>query len=221
MKRKSEDHNFIAKPIEPSIIFCFYCGNDHLTEVTKCAKCSSKKLIKMSAVTGYKWRDKHWSNPDKVCKQSPKISTELKSKIDPQPTRPPFQFIYMRLAHELAARSTCARLKVGTVITSIDFRKVLAIGYNGNAMGLPNCCDNNEPGNCGCIHSEENAIINCDSPRHIEKVVFVTHLPCKMCAKKLVNLGNVISVYYNIPYRLTDALEIFDKVGIKVEQLEL
>ncbi|MCX6109800.1 MAG: hypothetical protein NTZ90_09400, partial [Proteobacteria bacterium] len=79
-------------------------------------------------------------------------------------TRPTFPQIYMRLAFALAERSTCKRLKVGTVITSTDFRKVLAVGYNGNATGLPNSCDRDEPGNCGCLHSEENAVINCDSP---------------------------------------------------------
>ena len=79
--------------------------------------------------------------------------------------RPSFQSIYLNLAHTLAQRSTCARLQVGTVITSTDFRKVLAVGYNGNATGLPNCCDRDEPGNCGCLHSEENAVINCDAPR--------------------------------------------------------
>ena len=32
-------------------------------------------------------------------------------------TRPPIFEVYMRMAEELAKRSTCARLKVGTVIT--------------------------------------------------------------------------------------------------------
>lgn len=79
-------------------------------------------------------------------------------------SRPSFPEVYMRLALTLAARSTCRRLCVGTVITSTDYRKVLAVGYNGNAAGLPNTCDREEPGNCGCLHSEENAVINCDAP---------------------------------------------------------
>jgi len=83
-------------------------------------------------------------------------------------TRPSFENVYMKLADELSKRSTCNRLQVGTVITSTDFRKVLSVGYNGNAAGLPNCCDRAEPGNCGCLHSEENAVINCDTPRNID-----------------------------------------------------
>lgn len=127
----------------------------------------------------------------------------------------------MRLALALAERSTCRRLQVGTVITSTDFRKVLAVGYNGNAAGLPNDCDSEEPGNCGCLHSEENAVINCDAPRYEEKVVFVTHLPCVMCAKRLINLGNVRVVYYGEEYRLADSLALFARAGIEVRRLRI
>lgn len=131
--------------------------------------------------------------------------------------RPSFEEIYLKLAASLGTRSTCQRLKVGTVITSTDFRKVLAVGYNGNASGLPNRCDRDETGNCGCLHSEENAVINCDSPRHIEKFVFVTHLPCSQCAKRLINLGNVRKVFYALDYRNRASLELFAQVGIAVE----
>ncbi|MEI6398424.1 MAG: deaminase [Pseudomonadota bacterium] len=134
-------------------------------------------------------------------------------------SRPSFEDIYMRLAITLAERSTCARLKVGTVITSTDFRKVLAVGYNGNASGLHNGCDRDEVGNCGCLHSEENAVINCDSPRSTEKVVFVTHLPCSMCAKRLINLGNVRRVLYAHDYRRRDSVDLFAQVGVAVDQI--
>lgn len=134
--------------------------------------------------------------------------------------RPSFERIYMDLAHALAMRSTCRRLNVGTVITSTDYRKVLAVGYNGNATGLPNRCDRDEAGNCGCLHSEENAVINCDSPRAMEKVVFVTHLPCVACAKRLINLGGVRKVIYQNDYRSRDSLEVFAMVGIAAQKLE-
>jgi len=71
--------------------------------------------------------------------------------------RIPLYEVYMRMAEELGKRSTCARLQVGTVVTDQRLENVLAIGYNGNARGLPNRCDSAVPGNCGCIHSELNA----------------------------------------------------------------
>ena len=134
-------------------------------------------------------------------------------------SRPTFEQIYMELAHALAERSTCSRLNVGTVITSTDYRKVLAVGYNGNATGLPNACDRSEEGNCGCLHSEENAVINCDSPRSTKKHVFVTHLPCVQCAKRLINLGGVEKVYYASQYRSQESVGILKSVGIDVQQL--
>ena len=136
-------------------------------------------------------------------------------------SRPSFEHIYLGLAASLARRSTCRRLKVGTVITSTDFRKVLAVGYNGNASGLPNRCDRDEQGQCGCLHSEENAVINCDSPRHIDKFVFVTHLPCVACAKRLINMGQVKKVFYGQDYRNADSIDLFGQVGIAVEKLTL
>ncbi|MBI3558342.1 MAG: hypothetical protein HY074_18905 [Deltaproteobacteria bacterium] len=125
----------------------------------------------------------------------------------------------MDLAFRLAERSTCLRLKVGTVITSTDYRKVLAVGYNGNATGLHNGCDRDEVGNCGCLHSEENAVINCDAPRMVEKIAFVTHLPCVQCAKRLINLGNVRTVYYANDYRIRDSLDVLKSVGIEIGQI--
>jgi dCMP deaminase len=135
--------------------------------------------------------------------------------------RPSFPEVYMKLAEIVSTRSTCERLQVGTVITTEDFRKVISIGYNGNASGLPNKCDSETPGACGCLHSEENAVINCDVPRDTTKIVFVTHLPCPMCAKRLINLGGVKKVYYKNDYRVHDSLELLEMAGIEIEQLEL
>ena len=134
-------------------------------------------------------------------------------------SRPSFEQVYMNFAEAISQRSSCTRLQVGTVITTPDFRKVLSIGYNGNAAGLKNGCDREEPGNCGCLHSEENAVINCDSPRYVQKVIFVTHLPCAMCAKRIINLGNVIRVVFRHDYRRRDSIQIFRMGNIPVYQL--
>src|SRR3990167_1438344 len=124
-------------------------------------------------------------------------------------TRPSFEHIHMEMAKLIARRSTCARLQVGCVITSSDYWKVLAVGYNGNAAGLPNGCD-----------SETHALVKCDCPRSTEKIIFVTDLPCKMCAKLIVNLGNVKKVYYGRDYRLREGEEVLKQAGISIEKFE-
>lgn len=137
--------------------------------------------------------------------------------------RPKFSDVWMRLAWMMAERSTCSRLKVGCVITSIDNRKVLAVGYNGGAAGQANECEVNEAGEvvagqCGHLHAEENAIINLDCPRDVPKVVYVTHLPCKMCCKRMINVGGVVRVIYDEDYRVRDGLKVLDLGRIEVWQ---
>lgn len=119
----------------------------------------------------------------------------------------------MRMAEELAKRSTCARTQVGSVIANADLTQVLGIGYNGNARGLPNGCDLPEPGRCGCIHSEANALIKAGASIP-GKVMFVSHSPCVMCAKMIVN-SNVAGVLYRNAYRDPAGLEVLRQGGVE------
>jgi dCMP deaminase len=132
-------------------------------------------------------------NLTKVATPNPAVQPE------PVPDRIPLEEVYMRMAEELAKRSTCARLQVGSVITTGDLTQVLGIGYNGNAKGLPNSCDSSQPGNCGCIHSEQNALIKAGAQLP-GKVMFVSASPCVMCAKMIINT-NVARVYYRDLWR--------------------
>jgi dCMP deaminase len=126
--------------------------------------------------------------------------------------RPPLYEVYMRMADELAKRSTCARLQVGTVLTDAQLEHVVSIGYNGNARGFANRCDSDQAGGCGCIHSEMNALVK--SPGELrDKVAFVTASPCVMCAKLMVQ-AHVSHVFYRTAYRDSRGLEVLDKAGI-------
>ena len=133
--------------------------------------------------------------------------------------RPKFDEIFMDFAWRLSQRSTCKRLSVGTVITDTQHTRVLSMGYNGNAAGLANGCDREVEGNCGCLHSEENAVIKCDSPREVPKLVYITHLPCSMCAKRLINLGNVKEIVYDQQYRSDESLSLLSEAGIQIRRL--
>ena len=127
-------------------------------------------------------------------------------------SRIPLYEVYMRMAEELAKRSTCSRLQVGTVITDALMENVLAIGYNGNAKNLPNRCDSSVPGNCGCIHSEVNALVK--APGSVkDKVVFVTNSPCVMCAKLMMNSG-VTHVFFRSTYRDPSGVELLASANV-------
>jgi len=130
----------------------------------------------------------------------------------PHPERVPLYEVYMRMAEELAKRSTCSRLQVGTVVTDQALENVLAIGYNGNARGLPNRCDSAVPGNCGCIHSEMNALVKAPGSMR-DKVVFLTASPCVICAKLIINSG-VTHVFYRKAYRDPSGIEVLAQGGV-------
>jgi len=92
---------------------------------------------------------------------------------------------------------------------------VLAIGYNGNYKGGPNKCDSSEPGNCGCLHAEENAIIKLDYNDHARKRLYTTTSPCKMCAKRIINAG-IKHVVYSKLYRDREGVDLLMKNSVDV-----
>ena len=134
------------------------------------------------------------------------------------PERITLEEVYMRMAEELAKRSTCARNQVGSVIATPDLTQVLGIGYNGNARGLPNACDSTEAGRCGCLHSEQNCLVKAGASTP-GKVMFVTVSPCVMCAKMIVN-SNVARVYYRNAYRDATGLDVLRMGGVEVVQYD-
>lgn len=123
---------------------------------------------------------------------------------------------FMGVAELAAQRSTCKRLNVGAVITDYEMRNIISYGYNGNYAGGPNGCDTNEPGNCGCVHAEINALLK--PGRSGDEIFFITDSPCINCAKAIINSG-IKKVYYKNEYRLKDGINLLKSVGIKVKKL--
>ena len=126
--------------------------------------------------------------------------------------------IWIALAKMFSQRSTCSRLQVGVVIASEDLERVYSVGYNGGARGQKNACESTDPGMCGHLHAEINALLKCqvNDPK---KVMFITHLPCPICAKAIVN-SRFSKVIYLEDYRLDTAKQILKKANIEIEQIE-
>ena len=76
-------------------------------------------------------------------------------------TRPSWDEYFMRIARDVATRSTCLRRHVGAVI--VRERRILSTGYNGSPPGQPHCYEVGclmEDGRCiRTLHAEQNAII--------------------------------------------------------------
>ena len=103
----------------------------------------------------------------------------------------------LRIAEVVANRSTCVRTHVGCVITD-EAMEQIAIGYNGGPKGGLNRCRREEPGNCGCLHAEVNAVAKVNFGG--AKRAFITLSPCEACATLLVNAG-VKRVFCSTMYR--------------------
>jgi len=112
----------------------------------------------------------------------------------------------MKTAFLWAARSTCKlpNRKVGCVITTEDMDRILAIGYNGSPLAMPNDSCRDMTGKCGCLHAEQNAIAMVDGTIP-NKVAFITMEPCESCAN-LIAQSNIDKVYYYAEYRNHDGL---------------
>lgn len=100
---------------------------------------------------------------------------------------------FMDIAREVAARATCDRKSVGTVI--VRDRQILSTGYNGSVRGLAHCDDvGHDLVNDSCarvVHSEGNAIaLAARQGVRLEGAdAYVTASPCWPCFKLLANAG--------------------------------
>ena len=105
------------------------------------------------------------------------------------------------MAFTISKMSKDPSTKIGSVLVSPDKSKI-SFGYNGFPRGVPDIStiwNNREDGNEFnkyelVIHSEENAIMNakCDVSGWS---IYITHLPCLGCAKKIVQSG-IKQVFY-------------------------
>ena len=143
-------------------------------------------------------------------------------------TRPDVDEYFLKIASVVAERSTCHRHHVGAV--AVKDKHILATGYNGAAAGLKDClelgCLRDEmkiPSGtrheiCRGIHAEQNAIIQASLHGvSLEgATVYVTHTPCILCAKMLVNARIKRFVTFG-EYADNSFVELFNEAGIEFE----
>lgn len=124
---------------------------------------------------------------------------------------------FFRIAHEVAKNGTCSRLQVGALI--VVENRIVSVGYNGVASGLPHC---NHYDNKPChksVHAEANAVIFA-AKHGISTdggILYCTHAPCGACAGLLINAG-ITAVKYYSPYRSEAGLWSLTEAGVKVER---
>ncbi len=128
----------------------------------------------------------------------------------------------MDIALVVAARSTCPRKHVGSVI--VRDKNILSTGYNGSVRGLPHCDEAGhmmEDGHCvRTIHAEINAIIQAakNGARIDQATIYVTASPCWHCFKAICNSG-IKRIVFEEFYRDERIFEVSQALGIELVEL--
>ena len=153
-----------------------------------------------------------------------------------------FDTKYLRMARIWAENSYAERRKVGCLIVKDNM--IISDGYNGTPSGFENKCEDIryideercrhcKRGHCeGCdnietftkpyvLHAEANAITKLAKSNNssIGATLYVTLSPCIECAKLMIQSG-ITRVVYIEKYRITDGLELLERAGIEVVQIE-
>jgi len=130
---------------------------------------------------------------------------------------------FMRIAKEVAGRSTCDRKLVGSVI--VRDRMILSTGYNGSIRGIPHCDEVGhlmEGDHCvATIHAEMNAILQAarNGVNISGATVYITASPCWNCFKCIANSG-IKRICFGEFYRDERIFEFSQKLGIELVKLD-
>ncbi len=137
---------------------------------------------------------------------------------------------FMQMAETVASWSSCYQENrhVGAVI--VKDKRIVATGYNGAPAGIKSCAERGEclrrvkniaSGTmqevCYAVHAEQNAIIQaaklgipCDGA-----VMYVTHQPCVICTRMIINSG-IKKVIYKNGYPDDFALQLFKESNVEI-----
>ena len=137
---------------------------------------------------------------------------------------------FMQMAETVAGWSSCFQENrhVGAVI--VKDKRIVATGYNGAPAGIKSCAERGEclrrvrniaSGTmqevCYAVHAEQNAIIQAAKlgiPLD-GAVMYVTHQPCVICTRMIINSG-VKKVVYKNGYPDDFALKLFAESNVEI-----
>ncbi|MGI6686826.1 MAG: deoxycytidylate deaminase [Christensenellales bacterium] len=141
---------------------------------------------------------------------------------------------FMEMARLVASWSSCFNegRAIGAVI--VRDKRVITTGYNGAPAGMKTCKERGEclrrklgiPSGtraeiCYAIHAEQNAIIQAAKLGVAiqDATMYITHQPCSMCARMIVNAG-IRRVVFEQGYPDDFALSFFEQTGVSLERYQ-
>lgn len=145
--------------------------------------------------------------------------------------RPSRDTYFMQIAELVATRSVCLRRRVGAVMVSDQH--IIATGYNGPPKGTPHCdvtgcirqtlqiAHGKYQEVCRGLHAEQNALIQAalSGASCRNTILYVTHQPCNVCAKMLIN-AEIRKLIYKGSYPDKRAADLLYNSDIEVLKYE-
>ncbi len=141
---------------------------------------------------------------------------------------------FIEMAEVVGTWSSCYQENrhVGAVI--VKNKRILATGYNGAPGGVESCKDKGEclrkklniPSGtrhevCYAVHAEQNAI--CQAAKMGISVegatIYVTHQPCTICTKMIINAG-IKRVVYKYGYPDDFSKVLLEEAGVELINIE-
>ena len=153
-----------------------------------------------------------------------------------------FDSKYMKMAQIWASNSHARRTKVGALIVKDGM--IISDGFNGTPSGFENECEEVIPCANTCtnlfgkdcehckehklktkpyvLHAEANAILKVarSTNSSVGATLYCTMSPCLECAKLIIQAG-ITRLVYSEQYRDTAGLELLERAGIEIKQLEV
>ena len=141
---------------------------------------------------------------------------------------------FMEMAELVGTWSSCYQENrhVGAVI--VRDKRIITTGYNGAPSGIESCKDResclrreqNIPSGtrqeiCYAVHAEQNAI--CQAAKLgisvQDATIYVTHQPCVICAKMIINSG-IKKVIYKHGYPDEFSVTLLKEAGVELIKFE-
>lgn len=126
---------------------------------------------------------------------------------------------YLAMARIWSQNSYCRRRQVGALM--VKDQMIISDGYNGTPSGFENDCEEDDHTKAYVLHAEANAITKVAKSNNSSAgaTMYVTASPCIECAKLIIQAG-IRRVVYSDEYRITDGIDLLQRAGIEVVQVE-
>ncbi len=127
---------------------------------------------------------------------------------------------YLKMARVWAENSYCVRRQVGALI--VKNKMIISDGYNGTPSGFENVCED-EAGRTKpyVLHAEANAITKVAKSNNSSEnsTLYITAAPCLECSKLIIQAGIKRVVYFDA-YRMDDGVQLLERAGIELVQID-